>query len=168
MTRPAHEAERVLRLHRLGLNPCQIARMTGIPRGTVRDWIDPRSMPRPCRVKLGCFRCDTEVAVSAEPYVYLLGLYLGDGHLTALPRSVWRLRITQDAKYTGLIQRCAEAVYAVSRRRAGYAQKIGCVDVYAYWKHWLHVFPQHAPGVKSKRIICLELWQKELIGRYPE
>jgi hypothetical protein len=42
-------------------------------------------------------------------YVYLLGLYLGDGMLTEMPRHVWRFRIFQDARYTNLIRRCETA-----------------------------------------------------------
>jgi hypothetical protein len=32
-----------------------------------------------------------------EPYAYLLGLYLGDGHLARMRRDVFLLRITLDA-----------------------------------------------------------------------
>ena len=47
-------------------------------------------------------------------YVYLLGLYLGDGMITQAPRRVFRLRIVLDQKYPGIIDRCAEAMKDVS------------------------------------------------------
>ena len=56
-----------------------ISVLTGINRSTLRDW---RDHPEPAgRTLLACPRCDGAPA-SPEPgadYVYLLGLYLGDG-----------------------------------------------------------------------------------------
>ena len=37
-------------------------------------------------------------------YVYLLGLYLGDGCISAHPRQVYKLRIVLDLKYPGIIK----------------------------------------------------------------
>jgi hypothetical protein len=42
-------------------------------------------------------------------YGYLLGLYLGDGCISRSGR-VWKLRITLDASYPGIIRRCREAI----------------------------------------------------------
>ena len=102
------------------------------------------------------------------PYVYLLGLYLGDGMLTKVPhKPVWKLRIFQDLRYPGLIAHAEEAMSVVSGRRVGFAQKIGCVDVYSHWKHWICLFPQHGPGPKHLRQIRLEGWQTNLIRQFP-
>jgi hypothetical protein len=35
-------------------------------------------------------------------YVYLLGMYLGDGCLSSHPRDVYKLRISLDARYPGI------------------------------------------------------------------
>jgi len=63
----------------LALNTSQIARLAGIPRSTVRDWLQ-----RPAR---------SERRVAADPdslpeaeYSYLLGIYLGDGCISTSPR----------------------------------------------------------------------------------
>jgi len=106
--------------------------------------------------------------VARPQYAYLLGLYLGDGHLTLCPRDVWRLRIVQDARYTRLIELCGDTIEAVAKRRAGYVRKIGCVEIYAYWKHWIHLFPQHGPGRKHERRILLEEWQLTLVREHPK
>src|SRR3979409_2006189 len=42
-------------------------------------------------------------------YVYLLGLYLGDGCISRFPRT-WRLRVTCDTQYPTIIARCREAI----------------------------------------------------------
>jgi hypothetical protein len=166
VTRPVADVERVLALHRLGHNKCEIARLTGIPRGTLRCWINPRYQPR---ARLGCFRCDdSQSAPSSADYVYLLGLYLGDGCLSAAPNGVWRLRIVQDARYKQLIQRCDHTMGAVSRRRVLHVARPGCVEISAYWKHWIHAFPQHGPGPKHKRAIRLEQWQVLMVHGQPQ
>jgi hypothetical protein len=116
----------------------------------------------------GCFRCDDSVPILADHYAYLLGLYLGDGYLVSHPRAVWRLRIFQDARYVDLITACDQVVSAVSRTRVQHVKKVGCVEISSYWKHWIHVFPQHGPGMKYKRIIRLEPWQDEVVGAHPK
>jgi hypothetical protein len=44
--RPAIERLQVRELAAQGRHPAEIARLTGIPRATVRDWIKPRHKPR--------------------------------------------------------------------------------------------------------------------------
>jgi hypothetical protein len=63
------------RLRSAGLSNCEISRRIGIPRSTIREWSSGR-LPRSC----------AQVArVIHDPgaYVYLLGLYLGDGCISA-------------------------------------------------------------------------------------
>jgi hypothetical protein len=100
-------------------------------------------------------------------YVYLLGLYLGDGMITPAPRRVFRLRIVLDQKYPGIIERCRDAMRDVSGLPAGKVQKIGCIELYGNWKHWICVFPQHGPGRKHLRAIALAPWQLELVHAWP-
>jgi len=101
-------------------------------------------------------------------YVYLLGLYLGDGMLTAAPRNVWRLRISLDAKYPGIVSQASEAIAEVAVREAGRVPRPGCVEVFSNWKHWLCVFPQHGAGPKHLRPIRLAAWQRRLVATFPE
>ena len=103
-----------------------------------------------------------------EPaYVYLLGLYLGDGCLSGHPRDVYRLRISLDAKYPNIVSECARAMAAVSRRRVGRVHARGCIVVNAWWKHWLCLFPQHGPRRKHERVIELLPWQREIARSHP-
>jgi hypothetical protein len=62
--------------------------------------------------------CVDEIGLGAN-YVYLLGIYLGDGMLTLAPKRVWRLRISLDAKYPEIIDRCKNAIADVAIRPAG-------------------------------------------------
>jgi hypothetical protein len=117
---------------------------------------------------MGCFGCDDRAEILTGEYAYLLGLYLGDGCISASPRGVWKLRIVQDTHYAGLISLCGETMEAISGNHAGVASKIGCVEIYGYWKHWIHLFPQAGPGPKHARSIELEPWQRRIVGRCPE
>lgn len=88
-----------------GLNDCAISRQTGIPRRTVCDWRHDRrtTMPRD-----SCRSHDFNTLPS-DAYSYLLGMYLGDGYISRC-RSVWRLRVTLDKKYPGIIESCCDAI----------------------------------------------------------
>ncbi len=54
--------------------------------------------------------------VASEPYVYLLGMYLGDGYIARSRRGVWRLRIIMDARYSQIIEECGPPRYVFSNR----------------------------------------------------
>jgi len=106
--------------------------------------------------------------VLGRAYPYLFGLYLGDGMLTLARRNVWRLRLTLDLKYPGIITRAKDAISEVGDRSAGETARAGCVELYTNWKHWICLFPQHGPGPKHARQISLEPWQVRSISRYPD
>jgi hypothetical protein len=101
------------------------------------------------------------------PYAYLLGPYLGDGMLTSAPRRVWRLRVFLDLRYPMIIERCKWAIHQVSWHQAGSTRKIGCLEIYSNWKHWLCAFPQHGAGPKHRRPIQLTQWQQLVVGAHP-
>jgi hypothetical protein len=140
-----------------GLNDCAIARQTGIPRRTVNDWRHNRrtTMPRD-----SCSSHDFSMLPS-DSYSYLLGMYLGDGYVSRC-RSVWRLRVTLDKKYPGIIANCCAAIDKIMLGQGAtvFPRKTGCVDVSLFSKHWPCLFPQHGPGQKHLRPIVLEPWQQ--------
>jgi hypothetical protein len=102
-------------------------------------------------------------------YVYLLGLYLGDGCLSPHRRDVFKLRVFLDVAYPGIIDECRLGMLAVLPRgqAIGSAAKKGCVEVYSYWKGWPCLFPQHGPGKKHERSIVLVEWQEALVAQHP-
>jgi hypothetical protein len=105
-----------------------------------------------------------------EPsYSRLLGLYLGDGHLAAHPRT-WRLVISCDAAYPEIIEACRQTVQLTGLPRRVRAQAdpaTRCVRVVADSQQWPEAFPQHGPGRKHNRRIELEDWQREVVDRFP-
>lgn len=180
--RSADEVAAVLRLRDAGHSALRISRLTGLPRSTVRGWVDGRS-PRALRGAAGsCPSCNQEVhryTELPEAYVYLLGLYLGDGCMSEHRRKVWRLRIVLDLRYPGIVDECEAAMEAVMpRNRVGRTLKSGgyakpqddpsSVEVSAYSRSWPCLFPQHGPERKHERPIVLAEWQRDLIAKTPE
>jgi hypothetical protein len=106
--------------------------------------------------------------VATAEYTYLLGLYLGDGCISAHTRS-FSLRIYLDGVYPGIIDACQRAVQAVVPGRRVTIQPLPsrAVQVTSYYRHWVCFFPQHGPGRKHERPIRLEPWQRAGVERHP-
>src|SRR5918992_5915405 len=137
-----------------GLNDCEIARRLGVPRTTVRDWRRPRYVARTRAPELcpRCWRPSRSIQFEPADYAELLGLYLGDGHITELARTE-RLRIFLDARYSkivddaeALLRRCfpANRVCRVLRHEGSMA------ILMLYSAHLTCLFPQHGPGRKHE------------------
>lgn len=164
-----------LKLHAEGLNNCEVARRTGVSRPTIREWVNGR-LPRsyaPGSSEGLCKRCGgNEHHFDRLPadYVYLLGLYLGDGSIATHPRDVYRLRITLDVRYPEIVRECAAAMQTITphNRVNRQLRPCNCYEVNAYSKSWPCLFPQHGPGVKHSRPIFLSRWQQELAEAWPD
>ncbi len=160
--------EEALRLVAAGVNDCEVARRLGIARTTVRDWRRPRYFSRLAK----CPRCGDRLrslAFSDLDYAELLGLYLGDGHITELARTE-RLRVFLDARYAtivaeteSLLRRCFphNVVGRVVFHRGAE------VVLHVYCSHLTCLFPQHGPGKKHERRILLEDWQQSIVDAEP-
>jgi hypothetical protein len=177
--RSLEEVRRVGDLVEAGLNDCAIARLTGLPRTTVRDWRQrrrwvPRKWPlKGSPVARGCAECGHRHRFDelGEVYVYLLGLYLGDGYIVHHRRGVYRFTVTLDARYPGIIAECRQAIQTVMPAgRVGLHFRHGgtCAWVTNSSKQWPCLFPQHGPGRKHERRIRLAEWQLRLVERHPQ
>lgn len=170
MTRSAHEFELVRFYIEWGLNNCEIERLTGISRTTVRAWRARAALGQTnATFQAGgheaCPVC-SRVAINEPAYAYLLGIYLGDGHVARCPKGVFRLTVVQDQKHVGLISECEAAISSLivgHELHAGFQQAPGCIHITSYWKHWPCVFPQHGPGFKHQRRIQLLEWQRRIV-----
>jgi len=149
----------------------EICRILGLPRGTVGHWFYGERArhrllhpPEPTR----CPRCQPSPGLPADltRYAYLLGLYLGDGHLVTRAK-VPVLRVYCADAWPGLITECANAMVAVLAKSVQRVQKVGCVAVQSYSNHWPCVFPQHGPGHKHERPIYLADWQQPIVDGDP-
>ncbi|MGP3921726.1 helix-turn-helix domain-containing protein [Streptomyces sp. 8N616] len=159
-----HEA---VTLMRRGVTNRVVAERLGVPRGTVGWWRhqDRKQRGETFEHPHDCPRC-TGRQFDRRAYAYLLGLYLGDGHIISKPKQ-HHLSIFCADSWPGLIEDAEEAMRKVMpmpsvRRR----QKTGCVEVKSYTKHWTCMFPQHGPGKKHDRVISLEPWQQEIVDEY--
>lgn len=169
--RSVEEVHEVRNLLDRGLNDCEIARRTGIPRGTIKDWRHGKWPRRHRGATAGCPRCGHpkhEFDAPAVAYAYLLGLYLGDGCLSENRRGVFRLRVVLDERYPGIIESCAQAIEDVIGKPAAYVPAPGCVHISSYSKQWPCLFPQHGAGPKHLRPIVLVDWQQQIVDARPE
>jgi hypothetical protein len=101
-------------------------------------------------------------------YAYLLGMYLGDGHLVGNGRS-WQLVVSLDGAYEEIVEECRGAMlltmpWRIPRLRTHATER--CVRVASMAKAWHELFPQHGPGRKHERPIALARWQREIVERH--
>jgi hypothetical protein len=162
--------ENAVTLSRLGLSDVEVARRTGVPRTTVRDW---RRAPEAARRRglrpKACPICDPgEGSPPGAPYAYLFGLYLGDGYVSR-NRRTYCLRIFLDAAYPVIVESCRRAVEAIrpeNRVWVGRRKTCHCDVVMAYSNHWPCLLPQVGSGRKHDREIELSPWQEKVISPY--
>ena len=102
-------------------------------------------------------------------YAYVLGMYLGDGHIATEPRT-YRMMIYLDIKYPDIIEKCVNSLqFVLPDNRVNIVERHGqnCVYVSCHSNQLPDVFPQHGEGMKHNRDIILENWQQEIIDKYP-
>ncbi|MEU0894011.1 helix-turn-helix domain-containing protein [Streptomyces massasporeus] len=154
--------KRALALVAQGRSLNSVSQETGISRAALRSWHHrlaplPRKAPPP-----------PGPPADRPAYSYLLGLYLGDGCISAHPRGGYYLRIACSDAWPGLIEQCRQAIGKVRPDVGVYvAQKQGCVMVTSYSRSWPALFPQHGRGKKHERLIALEPWQQAIVDAHP-
>ncbi|MFG2191059.1 transcriptional regulator [Streptomyces sp. NPDC048639] len=159
--------KRVLALVHHGRSLNSVSKQTGISRSAIRGW---QARIEPLSPTTECVRClaHPKPPAEAEAYVYLLGLYLGDGCISPQPRGGYALRIACADAWPGLIEACRDAIQRVHpAHRVHVVQNQGCVTVTHFSRHWPCLFPQHGPGKKHHRRIELAPWQSELVDDHP-
>lgn len=120
--------------------------------------------------------CRANALVGSSPtratkYTYLLGVYLGDGHISKCART-HRLRIFCHREQINVKKFCKDALEEcfpnnkISIYNKNAHDKCDVVAVYS--KLLPELFPQHGKGSKHTRKITLEDWQQELIDLYPK
>ena len=157
--------EEVRRLSARGLTGAEIARATGIPHPTVVRWRAGRTTAFGERPAAAPWRPPDEWS-----YAYLLGLYLGDGHVQARPGGKAFLRIFLDGIYPGIVEDCRMAIVLATlggKASVQYVKNSRVNIVQSGWKRWPEVFPQHGPGRKHERPIVLTDWQQAIVEQHP-
>lgn len=160
----------VLTLLRDGAQNADLARQFNIPIGTIGYWKHRDRAERgecPGRRPSPCPRCDG--VLNSPAYAYLLGLYLGDGHI--IQNRAMRspsLSITCDESHPGLMDACEDAMRSVlPGNSVCRVRRKGCRELKVYSMHLWCLFPQHGPGKKHERTIALEAWQQAIVDAHP-
>ncbi|MEU1016400.1 helix-turn-helix domain-containing protein [Streptomyces sp. NPDC005898] len=163
---------RALALLRDGAKNADVARRLSVPLGTISYWKHEdrvrRGEPVSKRPSLLCPRCD-RCPLDEAAYSYLLGLYLGDGHISHYAKhKAPSLMIALDDSWPGIQDQTESALRAVFPHNATCRVRAkGAHSIKVYSKHLPCLFPQHGPGKKHDREIALEPWQQEIVDAYP-
>jgi hypothetical protein len=163
--RPQAEVDTVRRLRSAGANASSISRETGVPRTTVRDWLRDPEYRAGSAFRNNARRLDVR-ALPRPAYAYMLGLYLGDGHVLRA-RGCFQLRITLDSRYPDIIRCAAGALRILLPANVVAVRPVPgerCVIVSASSTLWPALLPQHGPGPKHLRRIELAPWQRTITG----
>ena len=154
------EVQHALKMLGSGVSRTSVSKTTGISRSTLRRW-ELGHTPQWAEVIR-----PQEMARDVRPfYAYLLGVYLGDGHLANAPREVFRLDLTLDVRYPNIVEEAVKAIsivrpdnrVLVRERNDSAAVIVGCSS-----KQWPLLLPQHGKGLKHRRRIALLPWQAEI------
>lgn len=166
--------DKSLKLRSLGWTQQNIAFACGVSQKAVSHWLNgtrrtPTTEARRADRTTYCPRRSSGI-INEEAYAYLLGAYLGDGHITENKHrpGLYTLWICYDNKYSQLIAYCEAAVETIFPVKAFRAKRPGCTAIKACSKHWTCVFPQHGSGKKHERPITLEPWQQDIVDKHPE
>jgi hypothetical protein len=139
---------------------------TGVNRSTLREWRTRNGAYSPRRASCPCPECDGTIGQIAPAYTYLLGQYLGDGSIQRAGRS-HALRISCCNAYPLIMSEVEGSMRLITGGSVFRVPAIGCTVVQSHTKCWLHLLPQHGPGMKHTRPIRLEPWQRDLVDLDP-
>src|SRR4051794_27277847 len=128
--------DRARSLSRQGVTDSDGARICGVSVGGVRHWrYGSRRAVEGLDLLRECPPCGDRSLVRPA-YAYLLGLYLGDGHIAHHRRDVLRLTIACCDDWPGLIDAAACAMATVMPASSvGRLPSSGCTMVNSYSKH---------------------------------
>jgi hypothetical protein len=157
------------RLIAAGRTVQEAAEMLGLSSRTVAKWraltATDHALPARCPI---CTAGAIDGA-TAGSYAYLLGQYLGDGHLVTSAR-VPVLRISACTDYPQVATDIRDAIVAVRGTvpggvRGSHSDRV--LNIQSYWTHWPCLLPQHGPGRKHERPIVLADWQRAIVEAHP-
>jgi Homeodomain-like domain len=167
MSRTEAEFAEVKNLAAGGLSDYRIAQQTGISRSTVQRW---RHLDRAPGAAGRATKATDWCVTDPDRYCYLLGSYLGDGHITHRPPNGWILRISCDRRYQAIIDEVCSSIIATlpGARPTRIASSNSQADVVSVAHPAIgHAFPQHGPGKKHLRAIMLADWQLDITREHP-
>ena len=169
--RPLQERLAIIGLWRAGHSARSLARRSGIPRRTIRDWIrhfaGVAQTAEATDLKSVQWGFESLHQHQHAAYVSLPGLYLGDGCINRTRRT-YRLGFFLNDGQPHVIDEASQAIALLLPRRVGLGRRDLVRIVTACWGGWPSLFPQHGPGRKHSRKIALEPWQEKLVAAHPD
>ena len=156
-----------LNLLAVGMPRRDVCRILDVGYNSTYRW-ERRLQPTHKTSYIRCFRCNSEPPPDPAAYLYLLGQYLGDGHIRPSGRSHC-LSITCCTDYPQIEAEVVASIRTTMGNSVFFRGRpdVGCRNVESTTMHWLCVFPQAGPGRKHTRPIVLEPWQLELVRQDP-
>jgi hypothetical protein len=170
-------------LLRLGFTSKQISKELGVSKSTIDKW----------RLKTNIVRYESQDIIPTleinnikdfynalsfynkndtiennKIYSFLLGLYLGDGYISVLPRCI-KISYSMDIKYSDMnnfIILCLTKLFGKTpciHDCRDFKKPSNCMKIELYDKNLKTIFPHHGIGAKHLRQIQLTPWQNEII-----
>jgi hypothetical protein len=164
MAHPEQFIKQAADLASAGLSDYSIAGRTGIARSTVQRW-------RQRGWATGGRNIPSWQVPDPDRCCYLLGCYLGDGHVLHHPPNGWTLRLACGRAYPEIIGEALVARAATFRPRQPTRRALpsAASDVLSISHPGVgSAFPQHGPGLKHDRTIELVGWQERLTTANPQ
>lgn len=149
-----------------GISQRQIARDLNVDHATISYWIRNNFQTSKKNSSSTVNDIITLCQKYSSHYAYILGSYLGDGHISKLPRT-YRLRIFCNRKYQDIIDRNKHSLQTLfNTNKINILQQLHtqCDEVIVHNKHLDKFFPQHGVGKKHNRDIILLDWQEKIVG----
>lgn len=140
-----------------GNSKLSLSKKYNIPRGTINYWCknkDKNISEKPIDI----------LDLDSISYSYILGVYLGDGHINKMLRT-YRLRFFLDSRQDLVIEECVKHLKILfpSNSVNVISTKYNYVIITLYSNNIPYIFPQHGKGEKYKRKIKLNDKQKKII-----
>jgi hypothetical protein len=164
---PVVTRQAALDLLDIGLTRRDVCRILDVGYNSTYRW-ERRLEPRHRSDAIRCFRCDEQPPPDSEAYLYLLGQYLGDGHIRR-NGTTNSLGVCCCTHYPEIVAEVEWALRTVLGASVCYRSRgdAACVTVESTSRHWLCLFPQHGPGMKHTRTISLTDWQRRMVETDP-
>jgi hypothetical protein len=164
---PRSTVDLALLLSGVGILDRETALICGVSVQAIRHWRYGTRRGSTDRATLNCPRCGGRL-FDESAYAYLLGLYLGDGHIARGRRDVYALTMACSDTWPGLITAARDAMSAVMpANKVCSVRRVGCTQLKSTSTHWRCLFPQHGTGRKHERKIALEPWQEAIVRSFP-
>lgn len=144
----------------------QIGRELNVDHSTISYWIKNDFTSRTGSTRLSINEIHSNCYNKSAQYSYILGCYLGDGHISQLARTQ-RLRIFSGTAHPSIIKDQVNALNVlfdnvVNNKKSNTSN----MEVIRVHNTQLDIyFPQHGLGKKHDRDVSLKQWQQDLIDK---